>query len=339
MTNRLAQRRADKAARRKKMLAERRKMEVPRGLPSAAKAAARPIYCCLVQKGLFETGMGTVVLARTLPDGSLAMASFLLDVFCLGVKDALYRQAFAHDIDEMKDTFGVSDPLLPADPSYARKLIREAVAYARSLGFEPHRDFADAEPLFGDISADASDATFTFGRDGKPLYLAGPLDAPAVVERRLAQLTERLGPDGFEFVDDEELVDELVGVHYDANEGPDEQEWAELDEADRTGAVRDYHRREGVELPNPEVHAAIHIIVENQAALGDELPVRRTIARLVAEGLSRHDAVHAVGSVLAEQIADLTRNGGEADPAAYNAAVERLTAEGWRRKYADDSEE
>ena len=48
--------------------------------------------------------------------------------------------------------------------------------------------------------------TFTFGRDGKPLYLAGPLDAPAVVERRLAQLTERLGPDGFEFVDDEELV-------------------------------------------------------------------------------------------------------------------------------------
>jgi hypothetical protein len=40
-----------------------------------------------------------------------------------------------------------------------------------------------------------------------------------------------------------------------------------------------------------------HVIVENQAAQGLETPVRRTLARLQAEGLSRHDAVHAVGSI------------------------------------------
>src|SRR5437016_9813537 len=50
------------------------------------------------------------------------------------------------------------------------------------------------------------------------------------------------------------------------------------------------------------------VVVENQVALGDEIPVRRTLERLRAEGLDRHDAVHAAGSVLAKRIYDLLRS-------------------------------
>ena len=39
----------------------------------------------------------------------------------------------------------------------------------------------------------------------------------------------------------------------------------------------------------------------------DELPVRRTAQRLMSEGLDRHDAIHAIGSVLAGNIHDLMR--------------------------------
>jgi hypothetical protein len=57
------------------------------------------------------------------------------------------------------------------------------------------------------------------------------------------------------------------------------------------------------------------------------------MARLTAEGLSRHDAIQAIASVLARHINDLVNaKTDEKDSAAvYAAAVERLTAKRWRR--------
>jgi hypothetical protein len=66
-----------------------------------------------------------------------------------------------------------------------------------SIGFAPHGDFAAVERMFGDVSADASDAVFRFGRDGKPVYIPGPSETAAVIRRRIAQLQEYLGDGGF----------------------------------------------------------------------------------------------------------------------------------------------
>jgi hypothetical protein len=44
---------------------------------------------------------------------------------------------------------------------------------------------------------------------------------------------------------------------------------------------------------------------ENQLALEDQAIVRATLHRLMNEGLTRHDAVHAVGAVLTEHIYDM----------------------------------
>jgi hypothetical protein len=45
-----------------------------------------------------------------------------------------------------------------------------------------------------------------------------------------------------------------------------------------------------------------HVIVENQVALGEAYPVQSVLLRLMEEGLDRHDAIHAIGSVLAERL-------------------------------------
>jgi hypothetical protein len=54
--------------------------------------------------------------------------------------------------------------------------------------------------------------------------------------------------------------------------------------------------------PNPspaaDAHATIHVVVENQVALGEAVVID-ALARLRADGLTRLDAVHAVGTVLA----------------------------------------
>ena len=82
---------------------------------------------------------------------------------------------------------------------------------------------------------------------------------------------------------------------YDPMVAPDPEQWADLVDGERIDIIRAYHRKARISLPNAPFHAAIHAIVETQIALGDEIPVARTVDRLMAEGLDRHDAIHAVG--------------------------------------------
>ena len=120
---------------------------------------------------------------------------------------------------------------------------------------------------------------------------------------------------------------------YDPLEVPDREEWLALNERERMALVRDYHRRARIRLPNAATHAAAHAIVETQIALGDKTPARRTAQRLMDEGLDRHEAIHAIGLVLFEFMTDLMETPkSDSDPnVPYFAALERLTAEKWRR--------
>jgi len=349
------QRAQAKAQRRKKLLAQRRKAVGAdiRGGQAAEirRAASAPIEHCLVQQGWVERGNGVVILTRRTGAGSLACATFLLDTFCLGVKDAMFRQSDEAEIKMIIAGVGEAAPLDAVEPSYARKLLHDSVAYARSLGIEPHADYAAAELLFGDVAADECAVAFEFGVDGRPLYIPGPDEPPTLTRRRTEQLRRALGEDGFDVMqadDDFDLLEEAEddaqrdedAAGYDADMAPDPKAWLALDEAERIGRVEACHRHAGVPLENSKLHAIFHTVVENQVALGDETPVRRTVERLIGEGLTRHEASHAVGSVRSEQIPQMTRreSAGESPQEIYNAAMEQLTAERWRRMLEDDDE-
>jgi len=121
---------------------------------------------------------------------------------------------------------------------------------------------------------------------------------------------------------------------YDPSADPNGKEWLALDEGERIALVRDFHARNKIRIPNAEAHAVIHSIVENQ--LAEQFPAAiAALHRLKAEGLDRHDSVHAIGSVLMEHMRTVMngdRGSAPADPhAPYIAALEKLTAESWRR--------
>ena len=117
-------------------------------------------------------------------------------------------------------------------------------------------------------------------------------------------------------------------MRYDPDSRPDPEEWSDLDESRRIGLVMDYHRRARIRVPNLRLHATFHVIVENQALLGDETLVAATLERLMDEGLHRHDAIHAIASVLSGVMFDATKTQGGGDlNAAYFREVARLTAE------------
>jgi hypothetical protein len=84
------------------------------------------------------------------------------------------------------------------------------------------------------------------------------------------------------------------------------------------------------------VHALIHVVVENQVALGDKYPVKSVLSRLMAEGLDRHEAVHAIGSVLTGQVFDAVKQKGSGTDlnAQYLDELNLLTAGGWRKQWS-----
>jgi hypothetical protein len=201
MATNMALKRARKAQHRKQVVAQKRRAEtLEASLPARVlRAAQAPIQHCLLTEGLFEMGMGTLILARGVTTHHLAVASFLLDAFCLGVKDVAFDSLESDEFAMHVEVTDVGSPLVSIQPSDARKLLRDLAAWSQSIGFPPHRDFAALERIFGDVSADESEADFPFGHDGKPLYIPGPYESPSLIRRRIEQLQKHLGSDGFEF--------------------------------------------------------------------------------------------------------------------------------------------
>lgn len=158
-------------------------------------------YEAFVGKDFRDSGMTQVVVARFRANGLGDMGFFLVDLWCLGVKNAFLLEDLSEA--EFRD---IIREKLPEDmrerlhPACARKLIDGAVAYAQKLGFDPHRDFRKARRVLGGLEVQDCPETFTYGKDGKPCYVEGPDDVGERTERVLAILRARLGEEGFTYV-------------------------------------------------------------------------------------------------------------------------------------------
>jgi hypothetical protein len=122
-------------------------------------------------------------------------------------------------------------------------------------------------------------------------------------------------------------------VKYDPEKAPDPNEWLSLDEDERISLAIQYHKQRREKLPNVRLHAALHVIIENQ--LAEQIPVvTETFARVMTEGLDRHEALHAIGSVLAthlfQQMKRQTKSIDPNDP--YLKDLSSLTARSWREQ-------
>jgi hypothetical protein len=140
---------------------------------------------------LFETGIGQVLICRHKASGETEAGVFLVDVFCLGVKNGFYTKFPTAKLEAMlQEIFPADGGAVSLSPACARKLVEDSVAYARSLGLEPHPDYKHAARVLGGINARECETVFTFGQEGKPLYIQGPHDSPELVERVMRSLKE-----------------------------------------------------------------------------------------------------------------------------------------------------
>ena len=143
-----------------------------------------------------DSGVACVLV--TVPDGRerLSVCGYLVDTWCLGVKNAIGPERMRlREFESFRryyfgpwESDGIRAPL-----ELAQHLVLGAVEYAKALGFEPHSDFGRARRLLG---AWEGPSAITFGYDGKPHYLNGPYEDPQEV---LATLEHNVGRRGFDF--------------------------------------------------------------------------------------------------------------------------------------------
>jgi hypothetical protein len=113
----------------------------------------------------------------------------------------------------------------------------------------------------------------------------------------------------------------------------DSVEWLDLGEAERIDLVQMFHEELEDEMPDDalSIHATVHVVVENQIAMGVEL-VPETIAKLTRQGLDRHEAIHAIGAIITEDIFDIVNgNIQEFSAKKYRRKLEKITAKRWRK--------
>jgi hypothetical protein len=137
-----------------------------------------PVSGCFVPESLWELGIGNLLIARRMPDGHYACGIFLLDVFCLGVKNALWNIRDEQGFNSLRAELATRGRLNLVAPEYFAKLVYRAADYARAWGFAPHHDFRNVQRLLAGIDPSLCSEEFQFGSEGKPLYIRGPNESP-----------------------------------------------------------------------------------------------------------------------------------------------------------------
>lgn len=192
---------ARKEAKRRAKQRERRRAEGTGMRAFLNEAGQWPLAECLISPEWRDTTKLTQILvARESPTGRVATACLLIDLGCLGVKNA-----FASSFPTMSAYRGrlrakitAKMHLTSCDPDLAAKVIRKAVVYARSMGFEPNKDTSSALKILGETHPENCHEDVPLGGPhGRPFYMVGPDDN---MKQVLRTLDRTVGPGNYDFI-------------------------------------------------------------------------------------------------------------------------------------------
>lgn len=122
--------------------------------------------------------------------------------------------------------------------------------------------------------------------------------------------------------------------YYNPDEPLNKSEWLVLDDEERKRLVSNFHESSGEEFQDDgalAMHSYMHVVVENQIATNVDL-VQETITKLVRQGLSRHEALHAISAIIVKDIFDMLKETkSDFCPKKYRRKLEKITAKRWRK--------
>ena len=165
------------------------------------RARTFPIFECLISSNwkTSDTELIQVMVARQQTEGAICFGSYLIDRLCLGVKNTLAKADISLSDYENKireRTFRAGTPE-ECTPELAHQMVYASIEYAAKFGFSPEKDYAQSQYLLAPRGELAEPYKLKFGKNGKPLFIAGPFDN---VEEITQQLEKTAGHGNYDVV-------------------------------------------------------------------------------------------------------------------------------------------
>ena len=203
------------------------------------KARSLPIHECLINTEWDESGMAQIIIARKHVNENVTLGLFLVDLYCLGVKDTFYQFNISTiEYEELKSRYLEGLETEECDYTLAHNIIYGAVAFAEDFGFQPHKDFnRTTQYILEEDNLDVELVDIEFGLNGKPCAVSSPhTDISPVV----SQLEKTAGPGNYDVI----YLDEYGNTieHHYENTFDDEVEETDEDEEESDGT--DYADKE-----------------------------------------------------------------------------------------------
>lgn len=142
-------------------------------IPATSECCKFPVYECKVLENWEETGISPVYVSRELTKDSYVFISYLVDFWCLGIKDTILK--FGATKRDLAQIYSRSDDLVTISYQDARSLILGAMDFAKTIDIAPHSSWNGIPSSFIEAHL-AYEKKFSFGYKGKPHYVSGPHD-------------------------------------------------------------------------------------------------------------------------------------------------------------------
>jgi hypothetical protein len=186
---------------------------------TTGRARLLPIKECWITPNWEDEGLITIIVARQHSKGNITFATFLVDKYCLGLKDTtvIFSRPYEEYCEILVQMFQPYIGKQLIDYTLAHNIIYGAIAYAQDLGFKPEKDWAMSQFILEDDTEDIELMELEFGKDGKPCFINGPYDN---VGKIVSKLEASVGKGNFEVV----LIDGGAGFDFDGDDYDDEDD-------------------------------------------------------------------------------------------------------------------
>ncbi len=157
------------------------------------KARTLEIGDCFINEDYDEFGLGHIVVTRLHKGGRKTIGVYLVDKYCLGVKDAFYRLRMDDvEYEDFIQTMSREYHLKKISYNEAHNLIYGAIEFADEAGIAPCKDFALAKYILEEDTEAIPLIEYEYGKDGKHLLVVG---SQKEADRYLPALRANLGSD------------------------------------------------------------------------------------------------------------------------------------------------
>lgn len=158
-----------------------------------------PIGECLINDGWQEMGMANIFITRKHSNDNLTIGMYLVDTYCLGVKDTFYQFNISTiEYRDMIESVSGELTLIPVDYTLAHNIIFGAIEYAEDYDFSPHKDFLKTtQYILEEDNDNVEIIDVEFGFEGKPFLIINDENEP--YKNYMRTLDETAGTGNYKF--------------------------------------------------------------------------------------------------------------------------------------------